>query len=154
MPVEPLIAWWPVAAGADPVDVHKRAVADLPLITRDAQCRIVGPPAFRVINAPGVPLVLVAVAPAVRLTQRTGPCADNPERWYSRDPGVQAAAKADCLNACPGTVSAECLRDAMTDEAGVAASGRHGICGGCTPQERANLDPRWFNTTPQEEHCA
>ena len=98
--------------------------------------------------------MLVAVAPAVRVLNRTGPCREDPERWYTTDPGEQQAVIGVCLNECPSSVAAKCLRDAMTDETGVAVSGRHGIRGGCTPKSRADLDPMWFHAKREDKHCA
>ncbi|WP_327066777.1 WhiB family transcriptional regulator [Kitasatospora sp. NBC_01302] len=66
----------------------------------------------------------------------------DPELWFADGTGktdgykTLAKAKAICA-ACP--VRQFCLDDAMRQEGGIAAEGRHGIRAGLTPAERHNL---------------
>lgn len=58
--------------------------------------------------------------------------------FFSDQPAAVRAARAFCRD-CP--IASLCLADALRDEKGAAASGRFGIRGGTTPEERAQIDP-------------
>ncbi|MGY1773533.1 WhiB family transcriptional regulator [Blastococcus sp. SYSU D00813] len=59
------------------------------------------------------------------------PCAGDPDGWFRTDPASVQAAKAGC-GGCPARD--RCLQLAL------AESEQHGVWGGLTPAERADLD--------------
>lgn len=67
-----------------------------------------------------------------------------PDDWFPKIYGSSTTAERvrDPLEACGWCpVREDCLRTALQLEAGMAAADRHGIWGGLTPQQRAELDP-------------
>jgi WhiB family redox-sensing transcriptional regulator len=76
-------------------------------------------------------------------------CAEvDPELFYPPRGGNNGAdAKRICWDACP--VRAECLDDAMADEAGKGPKQRFGIRGGLGPCERARLAEEQSTPHPQ-----
>ena len=70
-------------------------------------------------------------------------CRDLPAHWWHPDEGKHAtrayAAARQICHACP--VRTECLAWAMSVEVN-CRSGRHGMYGGLTPEERASLGRR------------
>ena len=60
--------------------------------------------------------------------------------WFPSTPNGGAEAKRTCWNKCP--VREQCLAAAMTEEHGAHRDRRHGIRGGLTAGERADLADR------------
>lgn len=76
------------------------------------------------------------------------PCAADPELWFSDERDEQEQAKAIC-DGCP--VRVECLRLALTNEAGKARQQRFGVWGGLTPYQRAKYH-KGVKPTPPIRH--
>lgn len=63
----------------------------------------------------------------------------DPTMWFpEQETDAGYAAAIGYCQTCP--VMQNCLAEALHDEAGKRASGRHGVYGGKTPQQRAALD--------------